>query len=251
MKWDSKLYDDKHSFVYSYGESLIKLLEAKHKERILDLGCGTGSLTNQINEVTNNCIGMDSSLDMVNTAKQQFPELQFFEKDASNFDFKEQFDSIFSNATLHWVLDYKSCAESMYRNLKTNGKIVVEFGGKGNIQKIETCLKRHLKKHNYVSQAAFKQWYFPSIAAYTKVLEDVGFRVTLAQHYDRPTELIESESGIKDWLSMFGKNFFKGVEKEDKIKILNDVQEELREVLFTSGKWYADYKRIRIVAIKE
>lgn len=251
MKWDSKLYNDKHSFVFSYGQSLVKLLDPKPNERILDLGCGTGSLTNQINEITNNCIGIDSSIDMVKTAKQLYPELEIYQKDASTFDFIESFDAIFSNATLHWVLDYKSCAESMFRNLKNKGRLVVEFGGKGNIQKIENCLKRNLKKYNYIEQSEFKQWYFPSIADYSKVLEDVGFRVVFVQHYDRPTELVKSESGIKDWLTMFGKNFLNDVKAEDEINILNDVQEELRADLYKLGKWYADYKRIRIIAIKE
>lgn len=251
MEWDAKLYNDKHSFVYNYGESLIKKLDPKPYERILDLGCGTADLTYQISKITNNCIGIDNSYDMVALAKQQYPELEIYQKDATDFDFDQPFEAIFSNATLHWILDYKSCAESIYRNLKTKGRMVVEFGGKGNIQEIENCLRKNLKKYNYTEQSKFKQWYFPSIADYSKVLEDVGFRVVFAQHYDRPTELVESESGIRDWLAMFGKNFFKDVLSVDEINILNDVQEELRNSLFISGKWYADYKRIRIVAIKE
>ena len=251
MKWDTKLYDAKHSFVSDYGESLIELLNPKPNERILDLGCGTAILTKQISNITSDVIGIDNSIDMVLSAKQQFPDLPIYQKDATDFDFDELFDAIFSNATLHWIINYESCIKSMYRNLNSDGRIVVEFGGKGNVQLIIESLRKHLSAYNYLEQSKLKQWYFPSIRDYSQALEKVGFRVTFAQHYNRPTELVETDNGIKDWIEMFEKNFFKNVEGEHKLEILNRVQEELRPELFKSGKWYADYKRIRIVAIKE
>ena len=250
MKWNTELYKDKHAFVFEYGESLVKLLDAKPDESILDLGCGTGELTNTISKLSPNIIGMDFSPDMIASAKTNFPKIKFFIKDAANFDFDLQFDSIFSNATLHWVLDYKSCAESMYRNLKINGKLVLEFGGKNNVGWIIKTLRNYLKQYDYIEQANLKQWYFPSIGEYCQVLEETGFRVTLAQHYDRPTELRESKNGIKDWIEMFAKNFLINVSPSDKEKILNHIQEDLRPKLFSNGKWFADYKRLRIVAVK-
>ena len=251
MKWNAELYKEKHSFVYDFGESLIDLLNPKFDERILDLGCGTANLTNQISDKAKDVIGIDKSIDMVLAAKQQFPDLHIYQKDAANFDFDQPFDAIFSNATLHWVLNYQSCIDSMYRNLKDDGRIVVEFGGKGNVQQIIKCLRKHLASHNYLEQSAIKQWYFPSIGEYSQALEEGGFRVVFAQHYDRLTELAESNNGLKDWIEMFAKNFFVGVQHNHKLEILAKVQEELRPELFKSGKWFADYKRIRIVAIKE
>jgi trans-aconitate methyltransferase len=251
MKWDSKLYKDKHAFVFEHGESLVELLAAKPEETILDLGCGTGELTHAIAKHTPNIIGMDYSPEMIASAKLSFPEIQFFVNDAANFNFDSQFDSIFSNATLHWVLDYKSCAKSMFNNLQSDGKLVIEFGGKDNVGLIVNILRRYLDQFGYAEQSQLEQWYFPSIGEYCQVLEEVGFRVILAQHYDRPTELRESDNGIKDWLEMFAKNFFIGVRPEDKSKILDLVQEGLRPRLFSKGKWFADYKRIRIVALKQ
>jgi len=249
-EWNPELYNDKHSFVYAYGESLVKLLDPQNNERVLDLGCGSGQLTFEISKFAKEAIGIDKSATMIADAKSKFPTIDFQVADASNFDFEEKFDSIFSNAALHWVLDYKAAIQSMFENLKDKGKIVVEFGGKGNIQSILTGLRKSLAKRNYLEQSKLDLWYFPTIGEYATELEKVGFRVTMAQHYDRPTTLADENSGIKDWLSMFTESLFEGVNKKDKEEIKNEVQENLREKCFIEGKWVADYKRIRIIAVK-
>lgn len=213
-KWKPELYNDKHSFVYQYGENLLKLLDPKEDERILDLGCGSGQLTLKINDFAKEVIGIDKSAEMIADAKSKFPNIKFRVGDAANFNFDEKFDSIFSNATLHWVKDYKKAIKCMYENLKVDGKIVVEFGGKGNVQTIVQQLRDSLRIRDYNYQSDLNLWYFPSIAQYSTELESAGFRVLFAEHYDRPTELADENSGIKDWLSMFAESFFIGVTQE-------------------------------------
>jgi hypothetical protein len=73
----------------------------------------------------------------------------------------------------------------------------------------------------------------------------------MAQHFDRPTKLADEKTGIKDWLSMFGESFFKGVLPEHIEAIKEEVQEKVKPQCFYNGAWHADYKRIRIVAVKE
>ena len=65
MKWNAELYDDKHSFVFEYGENVLELLDVKKRERILDLGCGTGHLTQRIHERGGVVTGIDSSPEMI------------------------------------------------------------------------------------------------------------------------------------------------------------------------------------------
>lgn len=250
-KWKPELYNEKHSFVYGYGENLIKVLDPKPTERILDLGCGSGQLTSKINELAKETIGIDKSQEMIYDAKSKFENIRFQVGDAENFDFKEKFDSIFSNATLHWVKNQKKAIKCMFENLNPNGKIVVEFGGKGNVQTIVNQLRNSLRQRGYLTQSELDLWYFPSIGEYSTELESIGFRVLLAEHYDRPTELADEKSGIKDWISMFAENFFKNVSPEDIEEIKNEVQEKVKDKCLIKGKWFADYKRIRIVAVKE
>jgi hypothetical protein len=108
-----------------------------------------------------------------------------------------------------------------------------------------------LTNRGYLEQSELKQWYFPSIGEYTTELEAVGFKVTMAQYFDRPTELADKTTGIKDWIAMFGKAFFKNVSLEHIEDIKQEVQEKIQSKCFKNGKWYADYKRIRIVAVKK
>ncbi len=247
-KWDAALYNDKHSFVYDYGASLIDLLNPKLHERILDLGCGSGELTGNILKEAANVVGIDNSSDMIEQARLKFPLCEFHVADASNFELDSPFDAIFSNAALHWVVNYKAAIKCMYNCLKPDGRMVVEFGGKDNVIRITTQLRTSLLKRSYEKQAKLQLWYFPSIGEYTSELEAAGFNVSFAELYERPTELADEDTGIKDWLSMFATPFFRGVNDSDVQDIVNETQESLRADLFRNGKWFADYKRIRIVA---
>ena len=100
-KWKPELYNNKHSFVYNYGQDLIKLLEPKASERILDLGCGSGQLTFKINELSKETIGIDKSKEMIEDAKSKFKNIEFQVGEAGNFEFNEKFDSTFSNEGLY------------------------------------------------------------------------------------------------------------------------------------------------------
>src|ERR1700758_3201068 len=98
MKWDAELYDNKHAFVFQYGEGVLDLLDVKPGERILDLGCGTGHLTKKIKDHGTDVTGMDASADMIAKAKESYPDVSFLVADATDFHFDDPFDAVFSNA---------------------------------------------------------------------------------------------------------------------------------------------------------
>jgi trans-aconitate methyltransferase len=249
--WDAKLYDDKHSFVFKYGEDLVNLLSPQPGERILDLGCGTGYLTSLIAAAGAETIGIDNSAEMIAKARNEYPAIKFQESSATDFHFADSFDAIFSNAVLHWVLEKQKVIDCIYENLKPGGRMVIEMGGKDNIKSISHATKKILSNYFPEKESAFGIWYFPSLSEYTGLLEANGFRVTYAAHYDRETELADSASGIKDWIKMFGSSFISGIGETLADKILSEIQEYLRPTNFRNGKWFADYKRLRVVAIKQ
>ncbi len=249
--WNANLYDDKHSFVSRYGENIVELLNPQPGEKILDIGCGTGYLTNLISERGAAVTGIDSSKEMIAKAKSEFPDIDFRVLSATDFHFNHLFDAVFSNATLHWVLEKQKVINCICENLKPGGRLVIEMGGKGNVENIINAVKRTLTQYGYTNAAEKTIWYFPSLSEYTSLLEDAGFRVTYAAHYDRETKLQDNANGIKDWLEMFGSSFFKEIDVNTINDVLNKVQDILKPVLFKNGNWYADYKRLRVIAIKQ
>ena len=251
MKWDANLYDNKHSFVFQYGESVLELLEVKSGERILDLGCGTGHLTEKIREQGAEVIGMDASPEMIAQAKANYPELDFVVANGASFQFDEPFDVVFTNATLHWIKDADGVIKSVYNALKPGGRFVGEFGGKGNNQLMMAATEKVLKKHGYLKNSFVLPWYYPSTAEYATKLEAGGFRVTLATHFDRPTLLQDGREGMIKWFRMFGESIFKVVPAAELTQILNEITDLLQPTNEVDRQWYADYKRLRFTAVKE
>src|SRR5699024_2868793 len=103
MKWNSELYDRHHHFVSEYGNTLIDLLPSIPNQKILDIGCGTGDLAYQLTEQGHLVTGMDASAEMVKTARKKYPKINFIQAEAANFSLEESFDTVISNATLHWI----------------------------------------------------------------------------------------------------------------------------------------------------
>jgi len=256
QEWDVDLYQNQHNFVWEYGSSLIDLLDPQASERILDVGCGTGVLTQEISSQAGGtvvAIGFDADLSMVQKAQEQFPNLTFFQASAEETIELDggPVDAIFSNAALHWVTDAESAVASMSRNLKPGGRFVVEFGGKGNVQQIVDATI-HALEEKYNTTTIKNPWYFPSIAEYSSLLEKYGIEVTFARLFDRPTPLEAGENGLSNWLRMFGKNsFFKDVPEQHLEILLDQISENLRPRLFDGKQWRADYRRIQIVGVKK
>jgi trans-aconitate methyltransferase len=251
MKWNADLYDDKHGFVSQFGTSVLELLEAKPGEAILDIGCGTGDLTKQIQELGASVTGNDYSPEMIAQARFKYPDIKFEVANAANFKVEYPFDAIFSNAALHWIHNPDGVIKSVYEALKPGGRFVAEMGGKGNVAKLRATIKQVLFKHGYLQQAETQIWYFPSLGEYTTRLERAGFRVTFAAHFDRKTPLQDGDQGVAKWIKMFGSQYFNGIPEAKQTQLIEEITALLEPHYNENGQWYADYKRLRFTAVKE
>ncbi|KAM3090525.1 class I SAM-dependent methyltransferase [Phormidesmis sp. 146-35] len=244
-QWNANLYESRHAFVWQSGESLIELLSPQSGERILDLGCGTGQLTQQI-ATHAQVVGVDRSPTMIETAQHNYPDLKFLVADAQSFQVDRPFDAVFSNAVLHWISNPDSVIQSVYHALRSGGRFVAEFGGKRNVQAIVRALYHALET---IHSTPSDHWYFPSIAEYTTRLEQHGFDVTYAVLFDRPTPLT-GEDGLANWLQMFASRFLEKLSDEARLQVIQSVEQELRPTLYKTDHWTADYRRLRIIAVK-
>lgn len=245
--WNTTLYEDQHAFVWKYGEDLLKILSPQPKERILDIGCGTGQLTAQIAQAEAIVTGIDADTAMIEKAKANYPHLEFAVADARSFQIDTQFDAVFSNATLHWIPEAEAVIRCIHQALKPQGRFVAEFGGKGNVKAIAEALD--IATHEAGIESMQNPWYFPSIADYATRLEKHGFEVIYAVLFKRPTPLTDGDAGLRNWLKMFASRFLsESIEQQN--HVFARVEQLLQPVLYRDGVWNADYQRLRIVAIK-
>lgn len=88
--------------------------------RVLDIGCGPGNSTEVLAarypgaQVT----GIDSSPDMIATARKAFPGVQFTVADLTAYTPEQPADLLFANAVLQWV-DYDERIPTMKRLLRS------------------------------------------------------------------------------------------------------------------------------------
>lgn len=247
QNWDSKLYDNKHSFVTEYGNDVLKLLVPKPGERILDLGCGTGSLTNKIAESGAVVIGIDGSQSMIDEALHNYPNIQFICADGHNFDIGHSFDAVFSNAALHWMMQPEKVINSVNKALKPGGRFVFEMGGMGNVSQLLKAIDAGARHFGVIN--AKIQNFYPSIAKYSGLLDAGGFTVTYAQLFSRPT-LLEGSSGLRNWIKMFRTGLLKEIDRYKHDDFFRYVEDLAKPMLFKDGNWFADYVRLRMIAYK-
>jgi len=243
--WDAQRYEGQHSYVWKFGASLLELLQPRGGERILDVGCGTGQLTAEIAKSGAYVVGLDNSVDMLGQARQNYPALTFVLGDATRFRFEDPFDAIFSNAALHWVKNAAAAVESIALALRPGGRLVAEFGGKGNIASVQGAFRDIFGP----AADARSPWFYPSIGEYAPLLERYGLEVRQASLIDRPT-VLEGDGAIDDWLRMFCASYLRDLAGEGADEKIRQLAAQLRPTLYRDGVWTMDYRRLRILAVK-
>jgi trans-aconitate 2-methyltransferase len=141
--WNAEDYAKHSTTQQQWAKELIPKLKLTGNEALLDIGCGDGKITAQIASCLPNgyVVGVDSSEEMVKLARNKFPQtafpnVSFQMMDARKLTFNEQFDRVFSNAALHWIIDHRPVLFGVRRSLKPGGRLLFQMGGKGNAQAI-------------------------------------------------------------------------------------------------------------------
>jgi trans-aconitate methyltransferase len=249
-QWDATQYDAKHAFVYEKAKGLVELLAPKAGERILDLGCGTGALTEEIAGRGAQILGVDQSEEMIAQARKKFPALKFEALDARELRFNAEFNAVFSNAVLHWIPEAEQVVSGVARALKAGGRFVAEFGGKGNIQRLVKGFHRAFSALGMEEPDGVSPWFYPSVAEYPELLERHGLEVREASLFERPTVLEEGEHGLENWIRVFRQTFIEKMGNENAQQWIQEVERQCRIELFRNGNWELDYRRLRIAAWK-
>jgi ubiquinone/menaquinone biosynthesis C-methylase UbiE len=135
MKQNKQVDYDSISRIYDVGrvakpdmvKKLIRLLQVDKNSHLLDLGCGTGNYTAELQKAAKSVVGIDISKGMIDQAKAKFPEMKFICGDVSDLPFdSEAFDGAFSIQVLHHVKKREIFLKETHRVLRQGGYIAID-----------------------------------------------------------------------------------------------------------------------------
>ena len=238
-KWDAADYARVGSFVAELGGAALDLLDPKEGERILDVGCGEGTLTLKIIERGATVLGIDNSAEMIAAARSKGVDALLLP--AEDMQFFAEFDAAFSNATLHWVLAKEQAGRAIFRALKPGGRFAGEMGGEGNLENLREALDEELIIRGYVPPVEASNWY-ASPGEFATVYEAAGFREVDARLIQRPTQI---DHGVAAWVTTFRKGWL------DRAQVPEGERDEVgAAVADRVGSNVADYVRLRFIMRK-
>lgn len=147
-RWDPQEYRDSSSNQRTWAVELLSKIDLSGSEAVLDVGCGDGEITALIAARVPQGFarGIDSSREMVELARRTYPprryrNLRFAVRDARRLNMVEEFDLVFSNASLHWVVDHTPVLERIRRSLKPSGRLLAQMGGRGNAAEVVSAVE--------------------------------------------------------------------------------------------------------------
>src|SRR6202789_1618275 len=247
QQWCAAGYAANAHFVPALGQPVLDLLQPQPGERILDLGCGDGVLTEKLVALGAQVVGIDSSEEMIAAARKRGLDARAV--DARALPFESEFDAVFSNAVLHWVKDDPDAPlTGAFRALRAGGRLVGELGGHANVSAITVALLAALERRGIGDVASWIPWYFPTVDEYDERLRRAGFVPQSLELIPRPTPL---PTGMRGWLETFANPFCAALAQSERGGFLDEVTAMLKPVLSDAeGRWTADYTRLRLAASK-
>jgi len=207
-KWDAEDYRGSSSQQKKWGRELLAKLHLDGYERVLDIGCGDGKLTAEIAERLSNgsAMGVDNSKEMIRLASETyppvaFPKLSWRVVDARELDFEGEFDVIFSNAALHWVIEHQPVLSGIRRSLRPDGRILLQMGGRGNASNVVEVLAEMLGReewNRYFTDFTLPYGFY-SPEEYEEWLQEAGLTPTRVELVLKDM-VHEGREGLAGWI---------------------------------------------------
>lgn len=253
--FDGERYKKASRHQKEWGQRMISSLRLEGHEHILDLGCGDGVLTEKLAALVPNgmVLGIDSSSSMIHTAKQlEKNNLRFLLMKIEDMDFDDEFDLIFSNATLHWIKGHKELLGRAFKSLKRGGHIRFNFAGKGNCDHFTAVAQQTIADPQFARyfQGFEWPWYTPDVSGYEILDCDAGFADVIV--WEENADRMFTKEELIGWLDQPTLiPFMKRMDELDKAKFRKTIIERMLErTKQSNGRYFETFRRINVFARK-
>lgn len=138
--WNAGVYHRVSEPQLEWGRTVLARLALTGRERVADVGCGTGRLTRELADRVPQgaLVAVDQSASMLSTAAGHLAGLRvrLVRASADALPFAGVFDVVFSTATFHWVLDHDALFRSIFTALRPGGRLHAQCGGGPNLARL-------------------------------------------------------------------------------------------------------------------
>jgi len=183
-EWNADSYHQVSTPQFDWGTAVLERLALDGDELVLDVGCGTGRLTEKLLErlPRGRAVGIDLSSNMLQVAgdflRPRFgSQIRLVLADAARLPVVAAADAIFSTATFHWVRDHAQLFRSLYAALKPGGRVVAQCGGGPNIARLHDRAAALMEEPTFAPHFTSWRdpWEFADTATTNRRLEQAGF----------------------------------------------------------------------------
>jgi trans-aconitate 2-methyltransferase len=191
-QWDGQSYDRVSGPMQALGQAVLERLPLRGDETVLDAGCGSGRLTEELIRrlPQGRVIAVDASASMLAAARARLgPGADIRRADLLELALGEPVDVIFSTATFHWIADHDALFRSLRGALAPGGRLVAQCGGEGNLTILRGRARAVMERAPYAEQLAdFRApWHYAGPAETQARLLAAGFATAECWLADAPT----------------------------------------------------------------
>ena len=179
-EWDAEVYHRVSDPQFEWATEVLRRLELRGDEVVLDAGCGSGRVTALIADRVprGRVIGIDASESMVAKARETLGDrAELHIGNLTELALDREVNAVFSNAVFHWILDHDLLFERLHRALKPGGRLVAQCGGGGNVASITDAIAQVGARKPFSDHlAGFEPiWNFSSAEDAHRRLQSAGF----------------------------------------------------------------------------